>query len=194
MGDLSISNCNKCGSKCHSCKCKPHSPSHAVADNVMHPMLARRLPQPPAQDQAPAEPESTATTNATEDLVRFVKITNEIKRYEAEMNALTRERDASIEAVGWVSKSLQQLAPNSSELNVPKLEPPQSREDNLEVESPAPPVQHMQMEEPEPEPPKPKPLPKKVKAVKKKKVKPSEAFLRLTQTAKPKSTARSAAR
>lgn len=184
MGDLSISNCNKCGSKCHSCKCKPHSPSHAVADNVLHPMLARRLPQPPAQDQAPAEPESTATTNATEDLVRFVKITNEIKRYEAEMNALTRERDASIEAVGWVSKSLQQLE------SLPKLEPPQSREDNLEVESPAPPVQHMQMEEP----PKPLTLPKKVKTVKKKKVKPSEAFLRLTQTAKPKSTARSAAR
>lgn len=158
-------------------------------------MLARRLPQPPAQDQAQAEPESTATTSATEDLVRFVKITNEIKRYEAEMNALTRERDASIEAVGWVSKSLQQLE------SLPKLEPPQSREDNLEVESPAPPVQHMQMEEPvhnsdELDKPEPKPLslPKKVKTVKKKKVKPSEAFLRLTQTAKPKSTARSAAR
>ena len=167
MGDLSISNCNKCGSKCHSCKCESHSHTCAIADApVQHPMLARRLLQAPA-------PETDVETNAAEDLVRFVKITSEIRRYEAEMNAMTRERDASIEAVGWVSKNLQQLE------SLPKLEPPQSREpasqerdlqsreDNLDVESPRPPVQHMHMPEPEPLP-LPEPKPKKVSKLKKK--------------------------
>ena len=183
MGDISVSNCPKCGTRGHCCKCQAHEHEHAVAPSEprIHPMLARRL----AAAQA-AQPEPEKPTQEPEKLARFVELTAKMEQLDAEIVAITREAT-------FVDTLKQQLE------KLPKLDLP-SREDNLETprtpEQPLspkspdipPPKQHMELPAPEPLASLPAPtLPKKTRKLKKK-GQPSAAFLRLTQGGKAPKT------
>ena len=177
MGDISVSNCPKCGTRGHCCKCQAHEHEHAVAPSEprIHPMLARRL----AAAQA-AQPEPEKPTQEPEKLARFVELTAKMEQLDAEIVAITREATF----VDTLKQQLEKLP----KLDLPSCDSAFQRDDNLET--PRTPEQPLSPKSPDIPPPKqhmelaaPPTLPKKTRKLKKK-GQPSAAFLRLTQGGK----------
>lgn len=179
MGDIAIARCPRCSGFMGHCKCCQHKPIvEPVPEPIPEPVV-EPIPEPVVLTPEPiAEPiPEPVPEPIPEPEIDFAKV-NELMEISKRMQELQVRIDAKDREREIVQREKAVL---DDVMKILESTPKMLREDNLE--SPAPPKQHI---EPVNEPVKVSlPSPRIVKTVKlKKKKAPSEAFRRLTATKK----------